>query len=315
MKRHNIPTAEYGRFDDPDLAARFAREAPFRCVVKADGLAAGKGVVVCDTHGDALAAIDRFARARFLGDAGATLVIEERIEGAEVSFHVLCDGERYVVLGAAQDHKRLLDGDRGPNTGGMGAYSPVALWSAALEARVCRDVVEPTLRGIAKDAAPFRGVLFVGLMITPVGDPVVLEYNVRFGDPECAVLLACLDDDLTPWLLGAARGALPEGAPRRSERSALAVVIAAEGYPDAPRRGVEIQGIDTLEHLGATLYHAGTARDRTRWITAGGRVVLVTATARSAREAATIAYGAVDAVSLPGAQVRRDIGRRAWSHS
>ncbi len=316
MARHAIPTAAYASFTDYDAAAAYVRSVGHRVVVKADGLAAGKGVVVCDTPQEALDALDRVLRQHAFGDAGATVVVEERIDGQEISFHVIADGERYVVLGAAQDHKRLRDGDNGPNTGGMGAFSPVPVCTPRLVARICAEVVEPTLRGIAREGHPFRGVLFVGLMIDDAGTPKVLEYNVRFGDPECAVLLARLDGDLAPLLDAAARSALSAETVRVRDDVAIAVVIAAEGYPDAPREGVAIRGIELAEAVpGARVYHAGTSRRDGGWVTAGGRVLLVTATAPSLVEAAAIAYQAADRIELPGAQLRRDIGWRALAPS
>ena len=311
MARHGIPTAAYARFDDLAAAADHVRAVGHRVVVKADGLAAGKGVTVCDDVASALAALTLALRDRAFGDAGRAVVVEERLEGPEVSLHVASDGERYVILGAAQDHKRLGDGDVGPNTGGMGAYSPVPAWTPALESEVCRAVVEPTLRGIAREGSALRGVLFVGLMLTPAG-PRVLEYNVRFGDPECAVLLARLDGDVVPWLLGCARGALEQRELRRRAVSAVGVVIAAEGYPEAPRRGVALRGVDAAARVaGVQIFHAGTARDAAGLVTAGGRVLLVVGTADTFERARAQAYAAVDAVELPGARVRRDIGWRA----
>jgi phosphoribosylamine--glycine ligase len=311
MARHQIPTAAYARFDELARAEDYVRAVGHRVVVKADGLAAGKGVTVCDDVDQALDALTRTLRDGAFGDAGRSVVVEERLEGPEVSLHVICDGERYAVLGVAQDHKRLGDGDTGPNTGGMGAYSPVPAWTPALEARAIREVVEPTLRGIAREGSPFRGVLFVGLMLTPDG-PRVLEYNVRFGDPECAVLLARIDGDIVPWLLGCAKGALDASTVRHRDVAAVGVVIAAEGYPDAPRRGAPVSGLDRAAQTpGVQVLHAGTRRDGTRWVTAGGRVLLLVAAAPTFREARASAYAAVDAVELPGAQVRRDIGWRA----
>ncbi len=312
MARHAIPTAAYARFESFEAASAHVRAAPYKVVVKADGLAAGKGGVVCDTVDDAIAALDLALRKRAFGDAGQSVVVEERISGPEISLHVVCDGERFAVLGAAQDHKRLRDGDLGPNTGGMGAYSPVPVFTSALEARVIREVVEPTLRGIALEGAPFRGVLFVGLMIDAKGDPRVLEYNVRFGDPECAVLLARIDGDVAAWMLGAARGRLDASSVALREGAALGVVIAAEGYPEAPVKGVTIRGIESAEEVpDARVYHAGTARIDGAWVTAGGRVLLVTAAKATLQDAARAAYAAVDRIVLPGAQARRDIGWRA----
>lgn len=312
MARHAIPTAAYARFESFEDAASYVRAVPYRVVVKADGLAAGKGVIVCDSVEEAVEGLDLALRRGTFGAAGRSVVVEERLTGPEVSLHVVSDGERYAVLGAAQDHKRLRDGDRGPNTGGMGAYSPVPAFSPELEGRVVREVVEPTLRGIALEGAPFRGVLFVGLMIDASGEPRVLEYNVRFGDPECAVLLARVDGDVAAWMLGAARGQLDVESVRLRHGAALGVVIAAEGYPEAPVRGVPIAGIDAAERIeGAQVYHAGTARVDDQWVTDGGRVLLVTAAMETLPEAARAAYAAVDQISFKGAQVRRDIGWRA----
>jgi phosphoribosylamine--glycine ligase len=311
MLRHGVPTAAHACFDDFSLAEAHVRKARHPLVVKADGLAAGKGVVVCDDVGEALDAVSRALRERAFGDAGQRVVIEERLEGPEVSLHVACDGEHYVVLGVAQDHKRLCDGDLGPNTGGMGAYSPVPMWTPALEARVCREVIEPTLRGIAHEGSPFRGVLFVGLMLTNEG-PRVLEYNVRFGDPECAVLLERLEGDVVPWLLGCARGTLVPNMVRPRDVSAIGVVVAAEGYPEAPRRGVPLAGLERAAEVpGVRVLHAGTTKIGDTWVTSGGRVLLITATAPDFEEARRRAYQAVDAITLPGARVRRDIGWRA----
>jgi phosphoribosylamine--glycine ligase len=310
MHRHKIPTARYATFTAYDEAAEYVRAHPGPVVIKADGLAAGKGVTVCDTTDEALDALDRALRQRAFGDAGASVVIEERLTGEEISFHVVTDGTRWQVLGAAQDHKRLLDGDRGPNTGGMGAYAPVPVCTPALEERIVEEVVTPTLAGLATDAITFRGVLFVGLMVE--GEtPRVLEYNVRFGDPECAILLERVGGDFGALLYGAATGALPDPLPVR-EISALGVVIAAEGYPDSPRKGVTLTGLERACVVpGVKLFHAGTRHENGAWKTAGGRVLLVTATADTLDHAAERAYEAVDRIELPGAQVRRDIGWRA----
>jgi phosphoribosylamine---glycine ligase len=312
MMRHGIPTARYQRFNDPVAAEKYVRSVGHRVVVKADGIAAGKGVTVCDDTAQALEAIDAIMRKKIFGVAGDCVVIEERLEGQEISFHVVSDGTRYTVLGAAQDHKRLRDGDHGPNTGGMGAYSPVPLCDEVFEARVCREVVDVTLQGLAAENMVFRGVLFVGLMVDAQGNPKVLEYNVRFGDPECAVLLARLDGDVAQWLLGAARGCLPENCVHVGGDQAMGVVIAAEGYPEAPQKGAVIDGIEDARSIPSVrVFHAGTAHNGHHWITAGGRVLLLTATATTLHEAATQVYKAVDTVKIKGSIVRRDIGWRA----
>src|SRR5579859_1849093 len=258
-ERHGIPTAPFAVFDDADAAERYARAAGRPLVVKADGLAAGKGVVVAGSVDETCAAIDRMARQREFGEAGATLVLEERLAGEEASFHVVCDGTRAVALAPAQDHKRVADGDRGPNTGGMGAYAPAPVVTPEVHDAVMRGVVAPTLAGMAAEGTPFRGVLFVGLMIER-GVPTVLEFNVRFGDPEATVLVATYDGDWYALLDGAARGDLSTVDARAPRGSALAVVMAAAGYPARPRTGDRIDGLDAPRTPGTFVFHAGTAR-------------------------------------------------------
>lgn len=315
-ERHGIPTASFAVFDDPAAAEAHVRAAGRPLVVKADGLAAGKGVVVADTPEEACAAVDRMARRREFGDAGATLVIEERLAGEEASFHVVCDGTHAVPLAAAQDHKRVGDGDRGPNTGGMGAYAPAPVVTPEVHARVMRDVVGPTLRGMAAEGSPFRGVLFVGLMIDR-GVPRVLEFNVRFGDPEATVLVPTYDGDWFELLDGAARGdlgALAAGAHGGARGAALAVVMAAAGYPGKPRTGDRIDGLDAAAPLpeGAFVMHAGTSRAADgAVVTAGGRVLAVGAHAAHLEQAARVAYDVVGRIHWDGEHHRRDIGARA----
>jgi phosphoribosylamine--glycine ligase len=326
--RHGIATAAYEVFDDADAADAFVRAAGRPLVVKADGLAAGKGVVVASDTEEALGAIDRFMRKRELGAAGAVVVIEELLPGEEASFHVVSDGERFVTLASAQDHKRVFEGDVGPNTGGMGAYAPAPVVTADVQEKVLRDIVAPTLAGMAKDGTPFRGVLFVGLMID-AGEPRVLEYNVRFGDPETSVILPLFAEELpvVQLLDGAARGDLRAVigsleasrnrnavTGRRAPESALCVVMAAEGYPAKPRAGDAIDGLETPLAEGAFVFHAGTAlRADGAVVTAGGRVLAVGGRGRTLDEAAAIAYRAVDAVHWRGEHHRRDIGHRARS--
>lgn len=311
MRRHGIPTASFQVFDDPDTAERYVRNANRPLVIKADGLAGGKGVVVADDVHQAVQAIDAIMRRRIYGDAGAKVVIEERLEGQEVSLHVLTDGADFVVLGAAQDHKRLGERDTGPNTGGMGAYVPVPAFDAEMEARALREIVVPTLRGLASEGVLFRGTLFFGLMIHQ-GVPHVLEYNVRFGDPECAVLLARLESDVLPLLAGVAHGAIPRDIVLRRDRAAIAVVLAAAGYPGTPRTGDPIEGLDEAAAVpGVVILHAGTKFDQGRFVTAGGRVLTVTALGDDIDDAANRAYAAVSAIRFEGMQFRRDIGWRA----
>jgi phosphoribosylamine--glycine ligase len=309
--RHGIPTAPFATFDRADAADAYLRKEGRPLVVKADGLAAGKGVVVADTVEEAHDAVDRFMRRRELGEAGATVVIEERLPGEEASFHVVTDGERAVVLAPAQDHKRAFDGDRGPNTGGMGAYAPASVVTPDVQARVLREIVEPTLAGMAADGAPFRGVLFVGLMIED-GVPRVLEYNVRFGDPEATVLVPTYGGDWLDLLDGAARGDLSGIVPGAPRGAALSVVMAAEGYPGRPRSGDRIEGLDRRLPEGGFVLHAGTARANDgSVVTSGGRVLAVGAQSGTLEEAARIAYEAVGCIHWPGEHHRLDIGQRA----
>jgi phosphoribosylamine--glycine ligase len=294
--RHAIPTASYRRFSDRDAARAYAAAHALPVVVKADGLAAGKGVVVAQTHGEALAAIDDAMQARRFGAAGAELVIEEFLEGAEASFFALCDGTNAVALAAAQDHKRVGDGDTGPNTGGMGAYSPTPLVDEAIEARIMAEIVMPTLRGMAAEGAPFKGVLFAGLMIGKAG-PRLVEFNVRFGDPECQTLLARLKSDLLPALLASCDGTLDRLALRWEESAALCVVMAANGYPDTPRKGSEIRGLAAAASVpDAYVFHAGTRRDGEKIVANGGRVLGIVGLGADAAAAQKTAYEAVDRI-------------------
>ncbi len=309
LKRHAIPTASFEVFDDADAAAAYVRAAKRPLVVKTDGLAAGKGVVVAKTTDEALAAVDAAMRERVFGDAGRAVVIEEVVSGEEASFHVVSDGERWLALPAAQDHKRVFDGDRGPNTGGMGAYAPAPVVTPALARAVEERVVGPTLRGMKAEGAPFRGVLFVGLMIDR-GDFSVLEFNVRFGNPEACVLVPLIDGSLYELLQGATIGRMPANVAVRTPSAALGVVLAAEGYPGKPRAGDPIEGLETAEG-STTIFHAGTRREGERVVTSGGRVVCVTATGPDLRAAHDRAYAAVARVRFAGEHHRSDIGRRA----
>jgi phosphoribosylamine--glycine ligase len=312
--RHGIRTARHevvrdvagleaalGRFNNPP-------------VVKADGLCAGKGVVVASSHAEALEAARGMLSGASFGAAGTTVVLEERIEGSELSLHALSDGERFVLLPAAQDHKRLLDGDRGPNTGGMGTYAPAPLAAAELVERARSDVFERAIRGMIAEGEPFRGALFGGLMVTPAGELVLLEFNVRFGDPETQVMLATLDGDLGDALDGAARGRLDPGALAPSGRHAACIVLAAHGYPEKPRSGDVIHGLDEAAVLeGASVLHAGTAARGEDIVTAGGRVLGVRGSAETLAEARARAYAAVARIRFDGMQFRHDIGARAFA--
>ena len=307
-REFGIPTADYRRFRDPDEAKAYIRERGAPIVIKADGLAAGKGVVVANTPLEAHNAVDALMAPS--GNEGS-VVVEEFLEGEEVSFFALCDGSEAVLFSSAQDHKRVGDGDTGPNTGGMGAYSPASIMTAEMSERVMREIVVPTVRGLAGRGSPFRGVLFAGLMIDNVG-PKVIEFNVRFGDPEAEVLLARLTDDLLPLLEACAKGTLRGALPTFSSESALAVVIAARGYPGRPHRGSRIRGIDDAEKMpGVWVLHAGTRQEGGEIISDGGRVLAITALGRSVGEARGRAYAAVDRIDWPDGFCRRDIGWRA----
>jgi phosphoribosylamine---glycine ligase len=307
-----IPTAPFEVFEDAEAAARYIRRSDRPLVVKADGLCAGKGVVVAADQNEAENAARAMLSGQAFGDAGRTIVVEERLEGQEASVHAICDGTKFAILPAVQDHKRIGDGDRGPNTGGMGAYGPAGVITPELEARIASTAIEPVLRGLADRGTPFSGVLFAGLMITPSGEPIVLEYNVRFGDPETEVLMELVGGDLGEILDDVARGRLDVSAVKRVPAHAVTVVLAAEGYPKKPRVGDEIQGLDRARAIpGVHVLHAGTKREGGRVITAGGRVLAVTAGSDSLRAARDIAYQAVREIRFSGMQFRRDIGSRA----
>jgi phosphoribosylamine--glycine ligase len=309
-REFGIPTGDYRRFRDRDAALRHIRGQRPPIVVKADGVAAGKGVVVAATLAEAEAA----ARAMFdgaFGGAGAEIVVEEFLEGEEISFFALSDGARAIPFGAARDHKRVGDGDLGPNTGGMGAYSPPPPMTEALSKQIMREIVDPTIAGMAARGAPFRGVLFAGLMVGEQG-PKLIEFNARFGDPEAEVILARLDDDVLEFLWGAAVGELPNRIPVFSDDVALAVVMAARGYPGAPEKGSRIRAISAAaETPGVRVLHAGTRRVGEAIVADGGRVLAITATGRDLAEARRRAYRAVDEVDWPEGFCRRDIGAPA----
>jgi phosphoribosylamine---glycine ligase len=304
-----IPTAAYASVTPEDDVIGTLDRFGLPVVIKADGLAAGKGVVIATTREEAEEAIaDMFGGAH--GGAGASIVIEEFLEGEEASLFALTDGITIVPFGSAQDHKRVGDGDVGPNTGGMGAYSPARVLTAALEQRALDEIIAPTVRAMAARGTPYSGVLYAGLMLTADG-PKLIEYNARFGDPECQVLMMRLEDDLLELLLATAEGRLGEIAlPRLADRTALTVVMAAKGYPRAPEKGGAIEGIDAAEATGAKVFHAGTALTEGALVTNGGRVLNVTATGASVAEAQAAAYRAVDALHFPSGFCRRDIGWR-----
>ena len=305
-----IPTAAYERFDTADRAKAYARVRGAPLVVKADGLAAGKGVIIAQTIAEAEAAIDMMLGGG-LGEAGAALVIEEFLHGEEASFFALCDGTSALALASAQDHKRAFDGDQGPNTGGMGAYSPAPIIDEALSARVMDDIVLPTLAAMTTMGAPYKGVLFAGLMLTAAG-PKLIEYNVRFGDPECQALMLRLKSDLVPALLASCDGVLKSIDLRWHPQAALTVVMAARGYPGAYAKGSVIEGLDAAAAVeGVEIFHAGTKRQDGRIVANGGRVLDVSAIADTVREARARAYEAVSRINWPAGFCRHDIGWRA----
>ena len=306
----SIPTADYERFSDAESAKAYARQRGAPIVVKADGLAAGKGVVVAESMDEAEAAIDMIFGGAF-GQAGAEVVIEDFLEGEEASFFALCDGERAIPFASAQDHKRVGEGDVGPNTGGMGAYSPAPIMSDAMSARVMAEIVAPPMAGMKARGAPYRGVLFVGLMIG-AGGPKLIEFNARFGDPETQVMLPRLDCDLLPLLLASANGALPQAPIALKPQTALTVVYAANGYPDSPERGSEINGLEQARaQADVTITHAGTKLEDDKLIANGGRVLNVTALGEDVADARRKAYAALEMIDWPGGFYRRDIGWRA----
>lgn len=307
--RHAIPTAAYGRFNNAPKAKAYIRSMGAPIVVKADGLAAGKGVTVAMTVEEALAAVDECFEGAF-GAAGAEVVVEEFLAGEEASFFCISDGESALPFGSAQDHKRVHDGDLGPNTGGMGAYSPAPALDEASVARVMAEIVEPTLAGMKAEGSPFSGVLYAGLMLGVEG-PKLIEYNVRFGDPECQVLMMRLDGDVLEILHAASTGSLAGVGARWRDGYALTVVMAADGYPGTPLKGTPIGGIVKAEATGAKVFHAGTALVDGRLVANGGRVLNVAALGANATQAQANAYAAVDAISWPGGFCRRDIGWRA----
>ena len=306
-RAHNIPTGAYERFTSAQPAKAYARQQQTPIVIKADGLAAGKGVIIAESLAEADAAIDMMFSGG-LGEAGAEVVIEEFLVGEEASFFALCDGETAIPLASAQDHKRVHDGDKGPNTGGMGAYSPAPVMTADITRRTMDEIVLPTVRALSAMGTPFCGILFAGLMITRDG-PKLIEYNVRFGDPECQTLMLRLKSDLVPALIASRDGQLKNFDLRWSDDAALLVVMAANGYPGDYRKGSVIGGLDAAGAMpGVEIFHAGTKREGDRITANGGRVLGVAASGRTVGEAQARTYAAVDKVDWPGGFCRRDIG-------
>ncbi|KRB93819.1 phosphoribosylamine--glycine ligase [Noviherbaspirillum sp. Root189] len=310
MKRHRIPTADYQTFSDPQAARKYILQKGAPIVIKADGLAAGKGVVVAMTIDEAHAAVDMMLSDNKLGDAGARVVIEEFLAGEEASFIVMVDGKHVLPLATSQDHKRLKDNDEGPNTGGMGAYSPAPIVTPSLHARIMREIINPTVLGMSKDGIPFTGFLYAGLMIDAKGNPRTLEFNCRMGDPETQPIMARLKTDLVSVMEHAVNGTLDQIELEWDRRTALGVVMAAAGYPDAPRKGDVISGIPA-ENPECVTFHAGTTIADGKLMTSGGRVLCVVGLGDNVRMAQKNAYDVVDQIHFDGAQFRRDIGWRA----
>lgn len=310
LARHNIPTAAYDVFTDLDKATNYIKKQTAPLVIKADGLAAGKGVVIAESIDQAQqAAADMLADNRF-GEAGSKVVVEEFLEGTELSFICMVDGENCLPMATSQDHKARDEGDTGPNTGGMGAYSPAANETDALNDTVMRKVIMPTIRGMAEDGNRFTGFLYAGLMISPQGEARVLEYNVRFGDPETQPIMMRLDSDLIALCDAAIDGKLDQISAKWSNKTAVGVVLAAGGYPDSYKKGDVIDGLDNPD-TDVKIFHAGTASENNRVVTSGGRVLCVTATGNNAKEAQRRAYQAVDKVGFTNMYCRRDIAHRA----
>lgn len=310
MMRHHIPTAAYGTFTDAKLAHDYVKQQGAPIVIKADGLAAGKGVVVAMTEDEAHAAIDAMLEDNKLGAAGARVVIEEFLEGEEASFMVMVDGKNILALATSQDHKRLLDADQGPNTGGMGAYSPAPVVTPAIHAKVMREIIKPTVEGMAKDGIPYTGFLYAGLMISPNGDVKTLEFNCRMGDPETQPIMMRLKSDLVGLMEHAVNGTLDRAEAEWDRRVALGVVMASANYPETPRLGDEITGL-TNQVADTHIFHAGTAQKDGKVVTSGGRVLCVTALGETVKFAQQQAYQAMKEIKFDGAQFRSDIGYRA----
>ena len=314
MKRHGIPTAEYETFTDAEAAHAYVDRRGAPIVIKADGLAAGKGVVVATSLAEAHAAIDAMLLDNRMGAAGARVVIEEFLEGEEASFIVLVDGRNVLALASSQDHKRLLDGDLGPNTGGMGAYSPAPVVTPEIHAKVMREIIMPTVTGMARDGIPFSGFLYAGLMIDANGQPRTLEFNCRMGDPETQPIMARIRSDLAAVFEKAIDGRLDEAEITWDRRTALGVVLAAHGYPEAPRKDDPISGLPANGNdpeSDCLVFHAGTVERDGRTLSSGGRVLCVTALGDSVKIAQARAYQGIEAIRFDGMQYRRDIGYRA----
>jgi phosphoribosylamine--glycine ligase len=314
MKKYGIRTAPFEVFDDPQKAKRYVLESERPLVVKASGLAAGKGTFVCESVEEALNAIEEIMVKKAFGEAGSKVVIEEKLEGFEVSYMVVSDGENVIPLSPSQDHKRLLDGDMGPNTGGMGAYSPVPFLTSELEERILKEIMIPTIRGLKEEGRPYRGLLYGGLMIDKEKNPWVLEFNCRFGDPETQPLMVRMEGDLLEIMLCCLEGKLNQVRLQWSDQPAVCVVMAQKGYPGSYEKGKEIKGLEEAVRMKEVwVFHAGTIKRNGKFYTSGGRVLGVTARGKDFEEAIKRAYDAVGKISWEGVYYRKDIGKRALS--
>ena len=310
LRRHAIPTASYATFTRETFDPEYVRRQRTPIVIKASGLAAGKGVVIADTAESAIAAAQDMFAGQF-GEAGHVVVVEEFLPGEEASFIVMADGRHILPLATSQDHKRLRDGDQGPNTGGMGAYSPAPVVTDAMHTRIMEEVMEPAIRGLAADGMPYTGFLYAGIMIAPDGTPNVLEFNCRFGDPETQPIMMRLRSDLTALCEAALEGRLDRVSAEWDPRAALGVVMAAAGYPDEVRKGDVIEGLDRAATLPGKVFHAGTRVQAARVLTNGGRVLCAVGLGPTVSAAQAEAYGLVNSITWPGAQFRHDVGYRA----
>jgi phosphoribosylamine--glycine ligase len=314
MKRHKIPTADFEVFGEAEGAKRYLNEKTPPVVVKADGLAAGKGVYVAQTKEEAISAIDEIMMERKFGTSGDKIIIESCLVGEEVSIHAICSGEKALLLPPSQDHKQIYDGDKGPNTGGMGAYAPVPHLDASIEEKIRQSIIEPTLRGMMSEGSPFKGLLYAGLMLTAEG-PKVLEYNVRFGDPETQVLIPLIRDDLFDILYLAAKDLPPDSIAIHKNRAVATVVAAADGYPGSYEKGFAIEGLLSVETAERVVFHAGTSKKGGRIVTSGGRVFAMTAWAPDLDKALKLSYEGLANTHFTGAYWRKDIGHRAIKKS
>jgi len=310
LKRHHIPTAAYANFTKENFDASWVRKQKAPLVVKADGLAAGKGVIICETTVEAVRTAEQMFAGSF-GTAGNTIVVEEFLQGEEASFIAIVDGKNILPMATSQDHKRIFDNDQGPNTGGMGAYSPAPVVTPAIHQRIMREVMEPTVRGLASEGTPFVGFLYAGIMVAPDGTPNVIEFNCRFGDPETQPIMMRLKSDLTMLIDAALDGKLDSVRDEWDTRAALGIVLAAGGYPESPRKGDAIHGLDAAAKLPGKVFHAGTQLANNEVMTSGGRVLCAVGLGNSVYEAQQAAYKLADAITWNGLQYRRDIGYRA----